>query len=51
MSGLRCNSEVVTKAGTTELGGQRFRCDRRVPQVDSRTSIGLDASASAQGRA
>src|SRR5437773_1564174 len=22
----RCNSEVVTKDGTTQLGGQRFRC-------------------------
>jgi transposase-like protein len=24
----RCNSEVVTKDGTTQLGGQRFRCSR-----------------------
>src|SRR6266704_106628 len=24
----RCNSESVTKDGTTELGGQRFRCSR-----------------------
>src|SRR5919197_84173 len=26
MSCPRCNSEVVTKDGTTPLGGQRFRC-------------------------
>jgi transposase-like protein len=24
----RCNSEVVPKDGTTQLGGQRFRCSR-----------------------
>src|SRR3979411_763619 len=24
----RCNSERVTKDGTTQLGGQRFRCSR-----------------------
>jgi len=24
----RCNSEVATKDGTTQLGGQRFRCSR-----------------------
>jgi transposase, IS6 family len=24
----RCNSEVVTKDGTTQFGGQRFRCSR-----------------------
>src|SRR4030081_355969 len=24
----RCNSEVVMKDGTTQLGGQRFRCSR-----------------------
>jgi transposase-like protein len=26
MSCPRCNSEVLTKGGTTQLGGQRFRC-------------------------
>jgi transposase-like protein len=26
MSCTRCNSEVLTKGGTTQLGGQRFRC-------------------------
>src|SRR5215468_8529190 len=28
MSCPRCSSEVVTKDGTTQLGGQRFRCSR-----------------------
>jgi transposase, IS6 family len=28
MSCPRCNSESMTKDGTTELGGQRFRCSR-----------------------
>jgi transposase-like protein len=27
MSCPRCNSEIVTKDGITQLGGQRFRCD------------------------
>src|SRR6266705_286992 len=28
MSCPRCSSPIVTKDGTTELGGQRFRCSR-----------------------
>jgi transposase-like protein len=38
MSCPRCSSVIVTKDGTTELGGQRFRCSpcgRRFTQRSS----------------
>src|SRR6266567_277252 len=35
----RCNSEVVMKDGTTQLGGQRFRCSRCARRFTRRRSI------------
>lgn len=34
----RCNSEVVTKDGTTQLGGQRFRCSHCSRRFTRRSS-------------
>src|SRR6267143_1888017 len=33
----RCNSEVVMKDGTTQLGGQRFRCSRCARRLTRRS--------------
>src|SRR6266542_3697307 len=34
----RCSSQIVTKDGTTQLGGQRFRCSRRGRRFTLRSS-------------
>ncbi len=38
MSCPRCNSEAVTKDGTTQLGGQRFRCSQCGRRFTQRSS-------------
>jgi transposase-like protein len=38
MSCPRCNSEVVTKDGNTQLGGQRFHCSRCYRRFTRRSS-------------
>jgi IS6 family transposase len=42
----RCNSEVVTKDGTTQLGGQRFRCARCSRRFTRRSSSAFSRRAS-----
>src|SRR5918911_205599 len=40
-----CESEVVTRDGTTQLGGQRFRCSRCVRRFTRRSSSAFSGRA------
>jgi transposase-like protein len=41
----RCNSDGVTKDGTTELGGERFRCRRCGRRFTQRSSSAFSGRA------
>ena len=41
----RCSSERVTKDGTTQLGGQRFRCSRCARRFTRRSSSAFSGRA------
>ena len=41
----RCSSQIVTKDGTTQLGGQRFRCSRCGRRFTRRSSSAFSGRA------